>query len=414
MDKIELHGTIFYEPTTNKWGGSGTGWWIEKTAQNTAKITFEERVKFNPLDPLNTKSYSLSISNINKNGNLETHNVDEEGFIIAWKDYSDSTCMASFTVAGTKVEFVPNERALNNEESIADIHAAGLLFDYEAKYGVVTVMGSASISSKKIVDEKLNILNGREVDYKLAIESEENTFNKQLLEDKLEKTYIKMERQKKIEERGTKYWHSAKKFGELWGQYAAQEQKRALGGCYVPICTGGGPGIMQAVAEGARNQDAHVVGIDCQFGNDDFFNLKGSYSVASNQRLRMNNFSIREGVLINYSHVVLFWPGGFGTTWEVCETLSKISTRHLRRHRTKAIFVHQEYWEPFFKFLDHIRSHGAINSYGDRIKIPGVDDQDPDDAYIAEVVDTAEEAFTKTRTFVEDLYKRNQLTLRGN
>ncbi len=60
-----------------------------------------------------------------------------------------------------------------------------------------------------------------------------------------------------------------------------------------------------------------------------------------------------------------------------------------------------------------MRLFGAINSYGDRIKISGVDDQYPDDAYIADVVDTAEEAFNKARTFVEDLYLRNQLTLRS-
>ncbi|PEF06828.1 hypothetical protein COM97_09185 [Bacillus thuringiensis] len=414
MNEIQLNGTIFYEPSTNKWLGSGTGWWIEKSSKNSAKITFEEPIVYDPLDPVKTKSYSLSISNIDKNGTLETNNVNKEGFIVTWKNYSDSTCTASFTVKGTKVEFVPNDRSLSNEDSVADIHAAGILFDYAAKYGVVTVMGSASISSKEKVAEKLEILNAQKLDCKSSLLDEEYSFNKELLTDKLEKISIKIKRQKEIEEKSNRYWHSAKKFGELWGKYAAQEQENVLGGSYVPICTGGGPGIMEAVARGAREQNAHVIGIDCQFGNDKFFNLKNSYSVLSNQRLRMNNFSIREGVLINYSHVILFWPGGFGTTWEVCETLSKISTRHLRRHRTKAIFVHQEYWEPFFKFLDHIRAHGAINNYGDRIKIPGVDDQDPEEAYVAEVVNTPEEAFIKTRSYIEKLYQQNQLTLRGN
>jgi predicted Rossmann-fold nucleotide-binding protein len=170
---------------------------------------------------------------------------------------------------------------------------------------------------------------------------------------------------------------------------------------------------MRAAAQGARNQDAHVIGIDCQFGIDNFFNLKDTYSVTSNQRLRMNNFSIREGVLINYSHVILFWPGGFGTAWEVYETLSKIQTNHLRRHRTKAIFVHAEYWQPLFNCINHMREHGAINSYGDRIKIPGIDDQLPDEAYLAEVANGPEEAFEKARAFVEELYRKNQLTLKG-
>ena len=52
-----------------------------------------------------------------------------------------------------------------------------------------------------------------------------------------------------------------------------------------------------------------------------------------------------------------------------------------------------------------MREYGTVNSYGDRIKTPGVDDRLPDDAYVAEVVDTAEEAFVKSKEFVEQLAK---------
>ncbi|WP_028401662.1 LOG family protein [Ectobacillus panaciterrae] len=413
MNEIELYGTIFYEPTTNHWEGSGTGWWIEKAEENMAKITFEEPIMFDPRQPSKTKNYSLSISNINQNGDVDTYNVDEDGFIIIWKNYSNETCIASFHVVGTKVCFVPNDRALGTEESVADIYAAELLFSYEAKYGVISLMGSGTISCKEIAEEKLDALNTYAEKDKAAIEKEKDLFSRKLLQEKLERTKIRMERQKRIIEKSAKYWDSALKFGELWGHYSAHEQEKALGGCYVPLCTGGGPGIMRAAAQGARSQHAHVIGIDCQFGVDNFFYLKDTYSVQSNQRLRMNNFSIREGVLINYSHVILFWPGGFGTAWEVYETLSKIQTNHLRRHRTKAIFVHPEYWAPLFKCIDNMREHGAINSYGDRIKIPGVDDQLPDKAYIAEVANGPEEAFEKTRAFVEELYRKNQLTLKA-
>jgi predicted Rossmann-fold nucleotide-binding protein len=414
-NEIELHGTVFFEPATGTWTSSGTGWWIEKTSGPHAKIRFEERIKFakNLADPLKTNSYSLSLSNISQNGQVDAYNIDEDGFILRWKDYSAAPCIASFSVAGSKVSYVPNDRALSNEDSVADIYAAGLLFDYEAKYGVVTVMGSASISSHEKIDTSLEILGQHGNNWKSALENEQDEFSRQLLQDKLDRLQVRMDRHRKIKEKSASYWYSAKKFGELWGRYAATEQEKALGGCYVPVCTGGGPGIMQAVAEGARSQNAHVIGIDCQFGYDNFFNLRDSYSIYSNQRLRMNNFSIREGVLINYSHVILFWPGGYGTAWEVFETLSKISTKHLRRHRTKVIFVHREYWEPLFRLVDHMREFGTINSYGDRIKIPGVDDRLPDEAYIAEVVDTPEEAFAKTRAFVEELYRRNQLSLRS-
>jgi predicted Rossmann-fold nucleotide-binding protein len=412
MNEIELNGTIFFEPATHQWTGSGTGWWIEKTDTHRAKIAFEEPITFESRETLRNKSYSLFVSNMNQNGEVYTHHADDNGFIIAWKDYSNDTCIASFQVVGTKSCFIPNDRNLDTQESIADIYASELLFSYEAKYGVITLMGSGTISCKEIETERQNILHNHLHEMKIAYENEKDPFAKKLLQDKLDHVNRKIERHQKIIENGSKFWDSALKFGELWGHYSAIEQEKILGGCYVPLCTGGGPGIMRAAAQGARSKHAHVIGIDCQFGVDNFFNLKDTYSIHTNQRLRLNNFSIREGVLINYSHVILFWPGGFGTAWEVFETLSKIQTNHLRKHRTKAIFVHSEYWQPFFKCVDHMREYGAINSYGDRIKIPGIDDQLPDEAYIAEVVDDPEEAFKKTREFIEELYKKNQLTLR--
>ncbi len=60
-----------------------------------------------------------------------------------------------------------------------------------------------------------------------------------------------------------------------------------------------------------------------------------------------------------------------------------------------------------------MRDYGTVNSYGDRIKIPGVDDQLPDDAYVAEVVDTAEEAFKKAKEFIENLSEKGDLILRN-
>lgn len=412
-NSIKIQGTIFYDPQANAWTSAGDGWWIDISDNNTARIAFAEPIMFDAANPITLKNYNLSISNITKNGKIEVYDVNQDGFSVKWSNYGNSSCKASFSVQGTKASFVPDDRVLSNEDSVADIYAAKLLFDYEAKYGFVSVMGSASISSKDKIKENLQILKQHHETTSNALDEEDDGLSKKALQKKLDMTEKRVDRQKTIVRKCNKYWESAKEFGRLWGEYAANEQEKLFDGCYVPICTGGGPGIMQAVAEGARSENAHVIGIDCQFGNDNFFNLKDSYSTYSNMRLRMNNFSIREGILLNYSHVILFWPGGYGTMWEVCETLSKISTKHLRKHKVKAIFVHSDYWKPFFALVEHMREYGTINSYGDRIKIPGVDDKLPDDAYIAEVVDTAREAFNKARGFVEELYDRNGLTLRG-
>ncbi|PFZ67178.1 hypothetical protein COL72_28935 [Bacillus toyonensis] len=122
------------------------------------------------------------------------------GFIVTWKDYSDSVSTASFTIKGTKIEFVPNNRSLSNEGSVADIHSAGLLFDNAAQYVVINVMGSASILSKEKVAEKLEILNKKKLNCKLSMLNEEDSFCRELLNNKLEETSIKIKCQIEIEE----------------------------------------------------------------------------------------------------------------------------------------------------------------------------------------------------------------------
>ncbi|WP_279146071.1 MULTISPECIES: LOG family protein [Clostridium] len=411
INSIKIQGTISFDPKTNIWSESGNGWRINMSDQNKVKILFNESIMFDVSNPSALNNYSLILSNINNNGNISAYDLNQDGFCMKCDNYTDFTCMASFLIEGTKANCVPDDRDLTNEESVTDIYAAGLLFDYEAKYGFVSVMGSASINSNERLDGHIDVLNQHLSSLNNNVEAESDSLTKKSLSSNVDRIRRRIKRQKDIRRNSSKYWNSAKEFGMLWGKYAATDQEKSLGGCYVPLCTGGGPGIMRAVAEGGRSQNAQVIGIDCQFGIDNFFNLKDSYTIYSNMRLRMNNFSIREGMMLNYSHVILFWPGGYGTLWEVAETLSKIQTMHLRRHRVKAIFVHREYWEPLFKLVEHMREYGTVNSYGDRIKIPGVDDNLPDDAYIAEVVDTAQEAFSKTRSFVEELYKRNELEL---
>jgi uncharacterized protein (TIGR00725 family) len=342
---------------------------------------------------------------------FEVQNVKTDSFDLVCVSYEEDLCGVAFTAIGEQDAYYFDDKNLTNEESTADVYASSLLLDYEAKYGYVSVMGSASIKSEEELKKKTDLLEDNNENLENILSENSSIIEDKELKERIELNKVRIKRQKTLK-KSAKYYASAKKFGELWGEYCVNEQKEKLNGCYVPLCTGGGPGIMEAAAKGARDKNAQVLGIDCSFGNDEYFDLKGNCYLNSNVRLRMNNFAIREGVLINYSHVILFWPGGYGTVWEVCETLSKLQTKHLRKRRIKAIFVHSDYWKPFFKLVEHMREFGTVNSYGDRIKIPGVDDNLPDDAYVAEVVDTAEEAFAKTKEFVEKLSEDGDLILR--
>lgn len=403
---MEVYGTIYYDVKNQLWIGKSSGWWIGMSQTNRVTVHFE-----NPFSLDESRKYRIIISNICGNGQFEVQNIMADSFDMVCVSCQEDLCGAAFTAVGEQEAYYFDDKNLTNEESTADIYASSLLLDYEAKYGYVSVMGSASIKSGENLNDRIELLQSKNDNLENILSENSSIIADTELTSRINLNKIRIERQKKLKE-STKYYESAKRFGELWGEYCTGEQKEKLNGCYVPLCTGGGPGIMEAAAKGAREKNAQVIGIDCPFGNDEYFDLKDSCYLNSNVRLRMNNFAIREGVLINYSHVILFWPGGYGTTWEVCETLSKLQTKHLRKRRIKAIFVHSDYWQPFFDLVAHMRDYGTVNEYGDRIKIPGIDDKLSDDAYIAEVVDTAEEAFAKTKEFIENLSKNGDLILR--
>lgn len=403
---MEIFGSVYYDVTKKEWTGKGNGWWIGNSEANAVTVHFES-----PFSLDDASKYRIMVSTVCGKCEFKVKDVTTDSFDLICVFNEEELCGVAFTAVGEQSVYFFDDKNLSNDESTADIYASSLLLDYEAKYGYVSVMGSASIKDDEELDQKVLSLKDKNDNLETMLDENSSIVMDEELDKRIELNKVRMERQKKLE-KSAKYYKSAYKFGKLWGEYCAKEQARRLNGCYVPLCTGGGPGIMEAAAKGAREENAQVIGLDCQFGNEDFFDLSGSCYLYSNTRLRMNNFAIREGILINYSHVILFWPGGYGTVWEVCETLSKLQTKHLRKRRIKAIFVHQDYWEPFFKLVDHMRDYGTVNSYGDRIKIPGIDDQDPDDAYVAEVVDTPEEAFAKAKEFVENLEKHGDLILR--
>ena len=404
---MEIYGNVYYDVSKQNWSGKASGWWLGTSQSNRVTVHFE-----NPFSLDESRCYRIMISSLCGNGKFEVQNVKTDSFDIICVSYEDELCGAAFTAVGEQDAYYFDDKNLSNDENVADVYASSLLLDYEAKYGYVSVMGSASIKSEDGLDQRIDLLQDKNENLENILQEGSSIIEDEVLKSRIELNKIRVERQKRLE-RSARYYESAKEFGRLWGEYCIGEQKEKLNGCYVPLCTGGGPGIMEAAASGAREMNAQVIGIDCPFGNEEYFDLSGNCYLYSNVRLRMNNFAIREGVLINYSHVILFWPGGYGTVWEVCETLSKLQTKHLRKRRIKAIFVHRDYWEPFFQLVAHMREYGTVNSYGDRIKIPGVDDKLPDDAYVAEVVDTAEEAFIKAKEFVEQLAENGDLVLRN-
>ena len=275
----------------------------------------------------------------------------------------------SFLIRGRTLEANPNDRLVSLTQQVEDCNAIRTVLDHHAEYGYITMMSSASIQSAAQIEAAKAAPRQKIADLQIARAAARTDAERDALDAQIKPLQVRLDRLERLGDPKTvAYWESAKKFGELWGEYCANGQEAALGGRYVPLCTGGGPGIMEAAARGARSKDVEVIGLDAIFGNEPHFDLKGDFSASSNVRLRLNDFSIREGTLINYAHVILFWPGGYGTAWEVFEALSKVSTSHLRARWTKLILVHGEFWRPLLDLAAHFRDVGTINVGAERVE----------------------------------------------
>lgn len=407
-----LHGSLIYDPEIDLWEVSGGSGWVIKESTDgdplSVRIAFNEAIEVGYSVNLTPRSYGNS-----RIVSCELIFSDENGFRVLLDtdfDYLTSRIGFDFTLVGLKKAVVPDDRTIPKHDLIEDLHAIENILSHEAEFGMITVMSSASVKSA----DTLNKEKARRQD---ELKKWEDLLSNTRLNDEINQYKREIERVKSRIGRidrmivSSKYYDSAVRFGELWGEYSRNGQKEDLGGRHIPICTGGGPGIMEAIAKGASSKHAQVIGVDSIFGNDNRFDLEDDFSIYSNVRLRCNDFAIREAALINYSHVILFWPGGYGTTWEIFETLAKIQTDHLRRYKTKAIFVHSEFWMPLYEYVKHLIKAGTINDFSDRIKIPGVDDQLPDDRYVAKFVADENEAFEVVKKHVQEMYNRNNLSL---
>ena len=123
------------------------------------------------------------------------------------------------------------------------------------------------------------------------------------------------------------------------------------------VITGGGPGIMQAVNEGAG--PAQSFGVNIQLP----FEQKPNPVLAGNPRLvSYKYFFNRKVAFIKEAHAVVLFPGGFGTLDEAMEVLTLVQTG--KREPLPLVLIappESGYWDRWQRFLTaELGSRGYI------------------------------------------------------
>jgi len=120
------------------------------------------------------------------------------------------------------------------------------------------------------------------------------------------------------------------------------------------VCTGGGPGIMEAANRGAAEAHGMNVGLTISIPVEEFDNRYVTRELA----FHFHYFFMRKFWFAYLAKAVVVFPGGFGTLDELFELLTLVQTRKMRKPMPMVLFG-TEYWGQVIDF-DALVRHGTI------------------------------------------------------
>ncbi len=147
------------------------------------------------------------------------------------------------------------------------------------------------------------------------------------------------------------YYAQAREFGQIVAQYSQT--------CPVSeklfICTGGGPGVMEAANRGAHDIGAPTVGLNIALPHEQHANPY----VTPELSFMFHYFAMRKMHFVMRAKALVAFPGGFGTLDELFEVLTLVQTG---KAKPLPIFLYgSAYWKKLINF-DVLVQEGAISS----------------------------------------------------
>jgi len=122
------------------------------------------------------------------------------------------------------------------------------------------------------------------------------------------------------------------------------------------ICTGGGPGIMEAVNRGAARAGGKSIGMNISIPTEQYPNPYISPELS----FIFHYFFMRKFWLVYKAKAVVAFPGGYGTLDEVFETFTLIQSEKFSKGNIPIILYGEEYWREAINF-DALLKYGTIS-----------------------------------------------------
>lgn len=111
------------------------------------------------------------------------------------------------------------------------------------------------------------------------------------------------------------------------------------------VCTGGGPGIMEAANRGASEAKGLNIGLTISLPEEEFENIY----VTRELGFEFHYFFIRKFWFTYLAKAVVVMPGGFGTLDELFELLTLVQTLKIKK-RMPVVLFGNDYWDRVLNF----------------------------------------------------------------
>ena len=149
------------------------------------------------------------------------------------------------------------------------------------------------------------------------------------------------------------------------------------------ICSGGGPGIMEAANRGASEAGGKTMALNIELPHEQ---MPNRYTIPD-LSFQFHYFFMRKLWFAQLAKALIVFPGGFGTMDELWEMLTLMQTGKLQRRNLILIYGRQ-YWDRVVNWKEML-SWGTINR---------------DEYGLLEFADSVDEAFDRIRSGLEEFH----------
>lgn len=151
------------------------------------------------------------------------------------------------------------------------------------------------------------------------------------------------------------------------------------------ICSGGGPGMMEAANKGALEAGGKSIGLNISIPMEQYPNQY----ISPELNFEFHYFFMRKFWFVYLAKGLIIFPGGFGTLDELFEVLTLIQTEKVKK-RLPVIIYGSDYWKQVINF-DTMVKYGTISK---------------SDVELVKFCDSVDEAFN----YLKDELTRHYLT----